>query len=248
VIEKNVLDHGFAKLVDHMGSDLRVCEAARVSTGALADKGSEKNQKLIEYLYLHKHLSPFEQVVLTFHIKCPIFVARQWFRHRTMSANEKSSRFQEFEWECFYPDKWRIQDKKNKQVSSGELEPLISKWSDNLLEDCYQDSQNTYNEFLTSGVAREQARIIMPVGQYTEFFMTVNLRNLFHFLELRLHPHAQEEIRVYAEAILSILKDMDNIKFSVSVFQKMLLLDYKLSDLIESYDVKEIIKHLDELK
>jgi len=244
-----VLNHGEIELIDHMGSDLRICEAARVSTGSKADKGPEKNKKLIEYLYMNNHVSPFEKVVLEFYVKCPIFVARQWFRHRTMSFNEKSARYSEFKWETYIPYDWRKQDNKNKQGSSEIVNPEFnSNWLNTLLEDSYQKSCDAYNELLLFGVAREQARTIMPVGQYTEFFMTVNLRNLFHFLELRLHPHAQYEIRVYAEAILKILKSLPNLEFSVNIFDKKRKFDYTISEKIKDFSLEKVQAYLEKME
>lgn len=248
----NVLDRGFVELVDKMGSDLRICEAARVSTGTTADKGNEKNRKLIRYLYKNEHLSPFEKVVLEFHVKCPIFVARQWFRHRTMSFNEQSARYKKFEWECYHPEEWRTQDIENKQGALEEEFDILKRYGIDLvnrdLVDTYDSCQDFYDTSLAEGMAREQARIVMPVGQYTEFFMTVNLRNLFHFLELRMHEHAQWEIRQYANVICDIIKSIDDLKFSVEIFQEMQAIKYAVQRLVNEYeDLTSLPKQIDNI-
>lgn len=237
---REVLDKGYVELVDFMGSDLRVCEAARVSTGSEADKGDVKNRGLIRYLYKNGHTSPFEKVVFEFHVKCPIFVARQWVRHRTQSWNEASARYKEFTWECHMPKEWRRQDTKNKQGSLEEIDSIESIESIESLNfdtlSSFKKSQEAYEDALAFGIAREQARIVMPVSQYTEFFTTVNLHNLFHFLGLRLHPHAQKEIRDYAQAILFILKEMPELKYSVSVFEEVLKARYLFQESLAKYD------------
>src|SRR6056297_4301253 len=221
-MKKEVLDKGFVELVDKMGDDYSILRAARVSTGSEVSKGDVKDRGLIRYLYRNEHMSPFAFVSFQFHIKCPIFVARQWFRHRTFDMNEASARYKEFEWECFTPDSWRIQDDKNKQSSNELVETDFQDTIDDLyvnLDNVYGVAKTFYEDALDLDIAREQARAVMPVGQYTEFFANVNMRNLFHFLELRLDEHAQKEIRVYAEAILDILSEVDDIKWSVEVFK-----------------------------
>lgn len=242
----NVLDKGFVRLVDFMGSDLRVCEAARVSTGSIADKGDEANQKLINYLYKNNHDSPFEKVVFEFHIKCPIFVARQWHRHRTQSFNEASARYKEFTWECYQPEVWRHQDVKNKQGSS--LQDLYGDYEqDGLTDDmnaAYRTASKFYYDALHKNVTREQARTVMPVGQYTEFFATIKMRNLFEFLMLRMHDHAQFEIREYANALRDIITSIKSLKFSVEVFDKMQKLRYTFAKAVNK-DMEGLLKYLE---
>lgn len=215
-VQKNVLGSGFVKLVDMMGDDYSVLRAARVSTGSDVVKGEKKDRGLIRYLYRNDHLTPFEFVSLQFHVKAPIFVARQWFRHRTSSYNEASARYKEFEWETFTPDNWRLQDTKNKQSSNGEIDH--QELTTSMVHSVYDRSRKAYESMLGHGVAREQARTVMPVGQYTEFFVSFNLRNLFHFLELRTDEHAQYEIRLFANAMLEIISEIDELKWSVEVF------------------------------
>lgn len=196
------LDHGFAELVDSMGDDLSVVQAARVSTGS-GTKGEEADKKLINYLMRHSHTSPFEQVTFKFHVKCPIFVARQWMRHRTWSYNEMSGRYMELPREFYNPSVWRAQDTANKQGSlpyNGD-----TYWVKGAYEEALAWCERAYQSLLDNGVARELARMVLPLSTYTEFYGTVNLHNLFRFLKLRLDSHAQPEIQVYAQALLMLI-------------------------------------------
>ena len=246
VVDKvNVLDHGFVKLVDMMGDDYSILRAARVSTGSDAVKGDDKDRALIRYLYRNDHISPFSFVSFHFYVKCPIFVARQWFRHRTFDFNEVSARYKELKWEVFYPDSWRKQSSVNKQGSSEKVKQQFE--FNEMVENAYRASEIAYRTMIELGeVSREQARTVMPVGQYTEFYAHINLRNLFHFLELRLDPHAQYEIRVYAKAILNILEDIPSIRWSVEVFKDYYNLNQVVKGLKESYknDVKGLTERL----
>ncbi|HNW45266.1 MAG TPA: FAD-dependent thymidylate synthase [Elusimicrobiales bacterium] len=200
-----VLDKGFVKLVDFMGGDQRAVDSARVSFGG-ASKGEERDRKLIGYLLAHDHISPFEHSVFQFHIKCPIFVARQWMRHRIASYNEISARYTEVKDEFYIPGAFRLQDTINKQgsVAGGKLDNarLLKLYTDSV-----QASFAAYNELLKAGVAREMARMALPVAQYTQFHWSVNARSLLNFLRLRLDAHAQYEIREYAAALREIFKE-----------------------------------------
>lgn len=231
-----VLDKGFVELVDIMGDDYRILQSARVSTGSNPKKGDTKDRGLIRYLYRNQHMTPFEQVTLTFHVKAPIFVVRQWFRHRTASYNEASARYKELPVEVFDPKEWRKQGTVNHQGSGQSI--TSQEILDNLNNE-YQDVVNLegdlYQKMLSQGISRELARLIMPVAQYTEFYETVSLRNLFHFLELRLHEHAQYEIRVYAEAIFKILKNQKELSWSIEIFNDMLKIDYLVQELKNLY-------------
>ena len=200
-----LLDRGFVKLVDFMGSDLRAVNAARVSFGGVS-KGEDKDKALIKYLMEHEHLSPFEHCTFQFHIKCPIFVARQWMRHRIASYNEVSARYTEVKDEFYIPAEFRVQDTRNKQGS------LASKDLDNekllkIYTESIEASYQAYQKLLDAGVAREMARGLLPVSQYTQFYWTVNARSLLNFIHLRADSHAQYEIRVYAQAIEKIFKE-----------------------------------------
>jgi len=201
----DVLDKGFLKLIDFIGGDLKVVLAARVSFD-MTPKGDEKNKKLLEYLLKNGHLTPFEHSVFQFHVKCPIFIARQWMRHRWGSFNEVSSRYTEVKEEFYIPKKFRVQDIKNRQGSVED--PSLP--NDKLLkeyENAIENSYRTYELLIKNGVAREMARMVLPVSQYTQFYWTVNARSLLNFLKLRLDDHAQYEIREYANAINEIFKE-----------------------------------------
>ncbi len=227
-MERNVLNKGKVALIDKMGNDYSILRAARVSTGAEVSKGDEKDRGLIRYLYRNDHISPFSFVSFQFYFKMPIFVARQFFRHRTFDMNEASARYKEFEWEVWFPDEWRTQDKKeNLQGSDGIAEHQVL--TSHMVKGIYQKNEQAYKSMLCNNISREQARTVMPVGQYTEFYAHINLRNLFHFLELRLDEHAQPEIRVYAEAVLSILKEIKDLKWSIEIFEEM----YNLKNLFK---------------
>lgn len=216
----NVLDHGFVRLVDSMGSDLSIVRAARVSYAAEPrDDGSD--DKLIGYLWRNKHTSPFESAVFTFEIKCPMFVARQWHRHRTWSYNEVSARYTELPNEFYVPQLSQIttQSASNKQMRTTEQHPQAELIQAEIRK-CNQDAFESYRWLIEIGCPRELARSILPVGTYTRYFGTVNLHNLFHFLRLRLHEHAQYEIRVYAQALLELITPV--VPVSVAAFKETL--------------------------
>lgn len=223
-IKKHVLDDiGFVEVIDIMGGDARVLEAARVSTGAAATKGPEKDEKLINYLMKNEHHTPFEKIVVELHIKCPIFVARQWFRHRIGSFNEASARYKKFEWETYRPSEWRIQDTKNKQSSKDNLDDSEKVKVDYMVNQAYDIAYRAYTEMLEKGVARELARVVMPVGLYTEFFWTVNFRALMNFLKLRMDPHAQFEIQQYANTIYEAVEESEKLPWTLESFRKNVL-------------------------
>lgn len=203
-----VLDKGFVTLIDVMGDDRAAVRAARVSHGKDLST-DEKDKKLINYLMEHGHLSPFEHITYTFHVKAPIFVTRQWFRHRIgMSPNEMSRRYTSKKANEFYlPSEIRVQDEKDKQSSKIIDEPLLKEKSLKIIEETYNRIYEAYEELLEMGVARELARIILPVGQYTEFYLTTNLRALMHFIDLRLSSHAQLEIQEYAKALMFFFRE-----------------------------------------
>jgi thymidylate synthase (FAD) len=229
----NVLDHGFVELVDFMGDDYRILQSARVSTGGVAQKGDKEDRGLIRYLYLNKHLSPFEQVVFTFHVKMPILVARQWMRHRTFSYNEYSLRYSEAIKDYYIPADFRIQGVKNHQGSGDVFDEDNNLMFKDIYEETIEQCESAYDGFIEEEVAREIARGVLPVAQYTEMYMTVNLRNLLHFLNLRLHEHAQYEIRVYAEAILQMLKSIEQLKWTIEIFEEMNQFDYTLLSMLD---------------
>ena len=204
----DVLDHGYVRWVDSMGDDLSVVRAARVSHDADWRTGEEhgKDHKLIRYLMKNNHTSPFEHVFFTFEVKCPIFVARQWMRHRTWKYNEISARYAELPEEFYVPAPEVIgtQDKRNHQSRRLKGSSIDAKRFARSIAEHGELAFRLYETMLQEGVPRELARSVLPVGTYTRFFASVDLHNLFHFSRLRLHAHSQYEIRVYAEAMLRI--------------------------------------------
>jgi thymidylate synthase (FAD) len=208
----NVLDKGYIRLVEKMGSDWSPLRSARVSTGGDEDKNTDndmdlKDRKLIQYLLDNGHTSPFESIVLTFEVKAPIFVIRQWHRHRTWSYNELSGRYSELPCEYYVPDEDKIgkQGKLNKQSRDTSSEVDASEQIRYFIEAC-NSADGDYRYLLDNEWPREIARAVLPVNWYTRMYATVNLHNLFGFLRLRNHSHAQYEIREYAKAIEEIVK------------------------------------------
>lgn len=203
-----VLDKGFIRLVDYMGGDARIVQAARVSYGE-GTRTVREDGALIDYLLRHQHTSPFEQVILTFHVKLPIFVARQWIRHRTARVNEISGRYSIMKNECYVPAKEDVafQSTDNKQ---GRSTDSVSEDTIDRVRLTIEQSQNeafeAYEGLIGENIARELARINLPLSTYTEWYWQIDLHNLFHFLRLRCDSHAQKEIRVYAETMLTICK------------------------------------------
>ncbi len=206
--EFKVLDKGFIRLVDYMGSDARIVQAARVSYGA-GTKTVREDKGLINYLLRNEHTSPFEQVVFTFHVKLPIFVARQWIRHRTARLNEISGRYSIMNDDFYVPsvDDIAFQSSDNKQGRSKNVVPddLKKKILD-ILTEGQDKSYADYTEMVESGIARELARINLPLSTYTEWYWQIDLKNLFHFLKLRMDSHAQKEIRDYGFVMFDMVK------------------------------------------
>jgi thymidylate synthase (FAD) len=192
------------ELVRVSGSDADVVNAARVSFGKQIMSLTERDEKLISYLVEHDHTSPFEHNQLSFRVKCPIYVARQWMRHRMNSYNEISYRYTQAPVEFYTPREWRYQDTVNKQASLGNF-------GDDELTLLYNETNatafKTYEALMAAGVAREQARGVLPSCTYTQFIFTCNLHSLMHFLKLRTHPGAQYEIRCYAEGMMHLAYD-----------------------------------------
>lgn len=194
--------HGYVRYIEHFGTDQRIVEAARISYKS-PSKGEEADKKLLEYLFKNRHTSPFEQCNITFNIKMPIFIMRQFVRHRTFRLNEWSGRYSEMADEFYCPKEWRIQDTKNKQgsVESTTIDQIKATV---LAKSLYAYAYAIYKDLLGEGVSKEQARIVLPVGLYTEIYVNCDLHNLIHFFVLRLNKHAQKEIRDVAYAMLSI--------------------------------------------
>ncbi len=206
--EFKVLDRGFVRLVDYLGGDQRIVQAARVSYGE-GTKSYREDAALIDYLLRHEHTSPFEQVVLTFHVKLPIFVARQWIRHRTARVNEISGRYSVMRDEFFMPAPEALapQSDDNKQGRSAiPFDADTASRIQKILSEGSRVSYEHYKELIDLGLAREISRIALPLSLYTEWYWQIDLHNLFRFLMLRLDMHAQREIREYARVMLEITR------------------------------------------
>lgn len=207
-----VLDHGFIRLIDYMGDDGAICQAARVSYGK-GTKSVQNDEGLIRYLMRHWHSTPFEMCEVKFHVKLPVFVARQWIRHRTANVNEYSARYSILDREFYIPERAALaaQSTINNQ---GRGAPLSDAEAARVLEilksdaaRCYDHYEEMISEEGKQGLARELARMNLPMNIYTQWYWKVDLHNLFHFLRLRADSHAQYEIRVYAEAIARVVAD-----------------------------------------
>lgn len=204
-----VLNHGLVRLVDHMGSDLSIVRSARVSYDAEWRAGEDegKDAKLIDYLVKNHHTSPLESVSFTFEVKAPIFVFRQWHRHRTWSFNEVSARYSQLPEEFYIPEVSQIttQSTSNKQMRTGDVHPKAEDLQELVSKQC-SEAFKVYKHLIEQGMPRELARGVLPVNTYSHMFATVDLHNLANFLRLRLHSHSQYEIRVYAQAMLDLIE------------------------------------------
>ncbi|WP_341365476.1 FAD-dependent thymidylate synthase [Yoonia sp. BS5-3] len=208
----DVLDHGFIRVIDYMGDDAAICQAARVSYGK-GTKSVSNDAGLIRYLMRHWHSTPFEMCEIKLHVKLPVFVARQWIRHRTANVNEYSARYSILDREFYIPeaDKLAAQSVVNNQ---GRGEALTGDEAARVLEylkgdaaRCYDHYQEMIGQEGQQGLARELARMNLPANIYTQWYWKVDLHNLFHFLRLRADSHAQYEIRVYADEICKVVAD-----------------------------------------
>ena len=214
-----VLDHGFVRVIDYMGDDSSIVQAARVSYG----KGTKKlnqDKNLINYLLSHRHTTPFEMNEIKFHIKLPIFVARQWIRHRTANVNEYSARYSILDNEFYIPkaNDVKPQSQLNNQGREGEIEKDLKKHYLSLIKENAKINFSSYKHLLNVdedgntldekrlGIARELARMVLPLSSYTQWYWKIDLHNLMHFLALRFDDHAQYEIRVYAKVMLDLVK------------------------------------------
>ena len=204
------LDHGFVRLVDYMGDDSAIVQAARVSYGA-GTKKMRQDRGLIRYLLRHRHTTPFEMCEIKLHVKLPIFVARQWIRHRTANVNEISARYSVLDNEFYLPspEHLNVQSINNKQGRGDALTEAQSAMVLEMLKRDATQAYQTYSDLLGEeiGLARELARMNLPVNWYTQWYWKVDLHNFLHFLSLRMDAHAQYEIRVFADAIGSLVKE-----------------------------------------
>jgi len=228
-----VLDHGFIRLVDYLGSDQRIVQSARVSYGE-GTKAVRQDQGLINYLMRNNHTSPFEQVNFTFHVKMPIFVARQWIRHRTGRVNEISGRYSIMADEFYTPDEEHVnfQSDNNRQGrSTKEVPAEIKKEFYSIIKEDQERVSSNYHKMLDLDLARELSRIDLPLSLYTQWYWQMDLHNLFHFLSLRLDEHAQYEIRVYAQIILEMVRKV--CPYATEAFE-----NYKINS--KTFDKKEV--------
>ena len=246
----SVLDHGFIRVVDYMGEDSSIVQAARVSYG----KGTKKvstDSGLIKYLMRHRHTTPFEMCEIKYHVKLPIFVARQWIRHRTANVNEYSARYSILDKEFYLPSKEHLaaQSKNNRQ-GRGNL--INGKQADAILDMLKQDAERTYKNYeemlnerfdgttideSKDGLARELARMNLTLNTYTQWYWKTDLLNLLNFLNLRADNHSQYEIRVYAEAMLKTVKKWVPIAYEAFV-------DYRVGGLELSSKSKLVIEKM----
>tara|TARA_B100000902_G_C27221597_1_gene869989 strand:+ start:366 stop:1292 length:927 start_codon:yes stop_codon:yes gene_type:complete len=213
------LDHGFVRVIDYMGNDSSIVQAARVSYGK-GTKQLNQDKSLINYLLSHRHSTPFEMNEIKFHVKLPIFVARQWIRHRTANVNEYSARYSILDNEFYIPNSKELkpQSKTNNQGRSGDLDENEKKMYMRVLRENSKDSFQKYNFLLNQnddeakpdldrqGLTRELSRIVLPLNSYTQWYWKIDLHNFMHFLALRFDEHAQYEIRVYAEIMMNLMK------------------------------------------
>jgi thymidylate synthase (FAD) len=236
-----VLDHGFVRVVDYMGDDAAVVQAARVSYGRGTRKTSE-DEGLIRYLMRHYHSTPFEMCEIKYHVKLPIFVARQWIRHRTANVNEYSARYSIMDKDFYLPEpaQLAVQSRDNRQGRGEVLDPQTAERVLKLLREDAEQTYGHYEDMLDAegiGLARELARMNLTLNAYTQWYWKTDLHNLFHFLRLRADAHAQYEIRVYAEAMLETVKAW--VPLSYAAF-----CDYRLGAVTFSAKMMEVLKKL----
>jgi thymidylate synthase (FAD) len=248
--ELRVLDHGFVRVVDYMGDDAAIVQAARVSYGRGTRKVSQ-DQGLINYLMRHRHTTPFEMCEIKYHVKLPIFVARQWIRHRTASVNEYSARYSILDNEFYLPEPEHLaaQTTTNGQGRGEVLDPVAAQQVLDLLRDHAERAYRGYAELLNedaagvridqdrTGLARELARINLSLNFYTQWYWKIDLHNLLHFLLLRADPHAQYEVRAYAETMLSTLERWVPMTYKA-------FLEYRMNAAIISAKGLEVIRRL----
>ena len=243
-----VLDHGFVRVIDYMGDDSAIVQAARVSYGK-GTKQARDDAGLIRYLMRHRHTTPFEMCEIKYHVKLPIFVARQWIRHRTANVNEYSARYSILDNEFYLPapDKLAAQSAANRQ---GRGEVLAGEEAARVMALLREDARTAYAHYeemlneradgstvdpARDGLARELARMNLNLGFYTQWYWKIDLHNLFHFLRLRADPHAQYEIRVYAEAIAACVKDW--VPLAYAAFE-----DYRMGGITLSAKAIDVVK------
>ena len=208
----NVLDKGFVEIIDHLGSDLTVVNSARVSYGKRKTKYEDEDRKLVRYLAKHKHYSPFRHMIVQFHIKAPEFVMRQWYKHVVSIETTTSSATKDHAWneisgryvpvkDFYKPESWRQQSESSKQGSSDNLPDNLDILCSDIFDSFMNNVEEVYENLLKNGVAKEQARIVLPLNQYTEVYWTASFQAIMNFIELREEQSAQWEIQQYARAV-----------------------------------------------
>lgn len=233
-----VLDHGFVSLVDYSGTDQCIERAARVSYGA-GTRQKSQTEGLLRYLKRHKHTTPFEMVELKFHCCMPIFVARQWIRHRTANVNEYSGRYSLMPMLFYTPEKeqFQLQSKNNNQGRDGDVEGAVYHTANGMIQYHREVSQDVYKYMTANDVAREIARIDLPLSTYTQWYWKIDLHNLFHFLTLRVDSHAQWEIQQYGKVMAGMLKRVAPLAYDAWI-------DYDVCGESFSYDQLKVIRRL----
>jgi thymidylate synthase (FAD) len=236
-----VLDHGFVRVIDYMGDDAAICQAARVSYGK-GTKSVQNDEGLIRYLMRHWHSTPFEMCEVKLHVKLPVFVARQWIRHRTANVNEYSARYSILDREFYMPAPEHI-NAQSVVNNQGRGELLSPEDTAQVLEMLKGDAARCYDHYQTMidedgiGLARELARMNLPANIYTQWYWKVDLHNLLHFLRLRADAHAQYEIRVYADAICQVVADW--VPFAFKAFE-----DYRMGAVTMSAQMMECLRRM----
>ena len=216
-MKKKVLDKGFIEVVDTLGNDLTVVNSARVSFGKRKETWTKSDERLVRYLSKYKHYSPFRHLQVQFHVKAPEFVMRQWYKHvvgiettsnsstKDHAWNEISGRYVEVE-DFYTPEVWRKQSEENKQASEVVLEDLQQFRMNDTYEQFMRSVRMTYDRMIKAGIAKEQARIILPLNQYTEVYWTASFQAIMNFIELRNEPTSQWEIQQYAKVMLNLME------------------------------------------
>jgi len=232
-MKKQVLNKGFVEVIDSLGSDLTVVNSARVSFGKRKETYDKSDRALVRYLAKHKHFSPFRHMVVQFHLKAPEFVMRQWYKHvvgiETTSSyptkdhawNEISGRYTPVS-DYYIPEIWRKQSEDNKQASEGELDKLQQKRMSHLYERYLFEVERVYETMVDAGMAKEQARVVLPLSQYTEVYWTASFQAIMNFIELRDETTAQWEIQQYAKCLKEMMYDIypETIKIWSEVYWK----------------------------
>ena len=232
-MKKEVLDKGFVEVIDSLGTDLTVVNSARVSFGKRHTKYTKGDKHLVKYLAKHNHHSPFRHMMVQFHIKAPEFVMRQWYKHVVGIETTSSSSTKDHAWneisgrytpvtDYYIPKVWRKQSQDNKQASEGELNDLQQKRMTHLYERYLLDVERVYETMVQTGMAKEQARVVLPLSQYTEVYWTASFQAIMNFIDLRDEKTAQWEIQQYAKCLKEMMYDIypETVKIWSDVYWK----------------------------